>query len=315
MATAPIDVVKNEVNRTCEQFCKYAPNYKPTSSIATNQSSYMSLTYDNGNTNAAEYNGQSYTVDQMRLYFPSLHSFNGKRVAGEFLIIHTPVMGGNTLIVSVPILPTGIQSKSAMMIAKVIQDVSKKAPNTGETTQVFSKLDMSKLIPQAPFFSYTGTLPYQPFNGEVNFVVFNPLNGGFDVDPNVLNNLKGVLNPHAVSLVTREKQDYEGNVFYNKSGPSAQTEEEVVIIDCQPVDSSGEIIVPDKGDDDDGGGGGSNIDIGAFFKSDAGVILLSILLGLAFFIAIAAIMHSAFNAAGRRWDATKIVLPSAAGNK
>jgi hypothetical protein len=213
-------------------------------------------------------------------------------------------MGGNTLIVSVPILPTGIQSKSAMMIAKVVQDVSKKAPNAGETTQVFPKLDMSKLLPQAPFFSYTGTLPYQPFNGEVNFVVFNPLNGGFDVDPNVLNNLKGVIDPHAVSLVLREKRDYEGNVFYNKSGPTVQSGGDNMIIDCQPVDSSGEIIVPDKEDDD--GGGGSDIDIGAFFKSDAGVILLSILLGLAFFLAIAAIAHYVIIALGRSWDAGKM---------
>lgn len=313
MASAPIDIVKNEVKNTCEQFCKYAPNYKPTTSIGTNQSSYISLSYDNGNTNAVEYNGQSYTVDQMRLYFPSLHSFNGKQVAGEFLIIHTPVMGGDTLIVSIPILPTGVQSKSATMIAKVVQDISKKAPNAGETTQVFPKLDMSKLIPQAPFFSYTGTLPYQPFNGVVNYVVFNPLNGGFDVDPNVLNNLKGVLEPHKSSLVTRKKQDYEGNIFYNKAGPSTQKAGDTVIIDCQPVDSSGEIIVPDKGDDDGDGGGGSNV-IGDWFKSDGGVILLSILLGVAFLIAIAAIMHSAFNAIGRRWDAEKL-LTTAAGSK
>ena len=303
MASAPIDIVKNEVKRTCNQFCKYAPNYKPTSSMATNQSSYISLSYDNGSTNAVEYNGQSYTVDQMRLYFPSLHSFNGKRVAGEFLIIHTPVMGGNTLIVSVPILPTGVQSKSAMMIAKVVQDVSKKAPNAGETTQVFPKLDLSKLLPQAPFFSYTGTLPYQPFNGVVNFVVFNPLNGGFDVDPSVLNHLKGVLSPNNVALVVREKRDYEGNVFYNSDGPVVQSGGDNMIIDCQPVDASGEIVVPDNGDGDGGGDGsdGSNIDIGAFFKSDTGIILLSILFGILFFAAIAAVAHFSFIAIGRRW--------------
>lgn len=294
MATAPIDISMSSIKGKCDQFCLYSCKYTPTSSIATNQGSYISLSYDNASTSPVTYNKQSYTVDQIRIYFPSLHSYNSKRVVGEFIITHIPVMGGDPLLVCIPIKPTGIQSSSAMMLAKVIQDVSTKAPNSGETTQVFSKLDLSKMIPKAPFFSYTGTLPYQPYNGTVNYVVFNVSNGAFDIDPNVLNRLKGVITPHTSPLVARTASDHSGNVFYNKTGPVPMSQDGDIYIECAPTGASDDETTINDKDDGSDNSGSSNIDIGAFFKSDTGMILLQIMMATGIALGTIAIMHKLF---------------------
>ena len=291
MATAPIDISMSSIKGKCDQFCLYSSKYTPTSSIGTNQGNYISLTYDNGSTNPVVYNRQNYVVDQMRLYFPPLNSFNGNRVAGEFVIIHTPVMGGDTLIVCVPIKPTGVQSASAMMIAKTVQTIANKAPNSGETVQVFPNLDLSKIMPSAPYFSYTGTLPFAPFTGTVNYVVFNVTSGAFDVDPNVLNGLKGVVTPNAVAIQTRAVEDHNGNVFYNQTGPTAMSQDSEIYIECAPTGSSeDEIVVGEKEE----GGGEGDIDIAAFLKSDTGIVLIQILVAtLLVFVMILAI-HKMF---------------------
>ena len=287
MATAPIDISMASIKGKCDQFCLYSSKYTPTSSIGTNQGKYISLTYDNGSTDPVVYNRQNYVVEQMRLYFPSLHSFNGKRVVGEFVIIHTPVMGGDALIVCVPIKPTGIQSASAMMITKTIQTIAKKAPNSGETVQVFPNLDLSKIMPKAPYFSYTGTLPFSPFTGTVNYVVFNVTNGAFDIDPNVLNGLRGVITPNVVAIQKRTLESHKGNVFYNSTGPKAMSAEDEIYIECAPTgESEEEIVIGEKE-----GGGESDVDIAAFFKSDAGIILLQVLMATLLAFAIIYAIH------------------------
>lgn len=290
MATAPIDISMKSIKGKCNQFCLYSSKYTPTSSIGTNQGNYISLTYDNGSTNPVVYNRQNYVVEQMRLYFPSLHTFGGNKMAGEFVIIHTPVMGGDALIVCVPIKPTGIQSASAMMIAKTVQTISKKAPNSGETVQVFTKLDLSKLMPKAPYFSYVGTLPFPPSTGKVNFIVFNVTNGAFDVDPNVLNGLNGVITPHTIQTIQRTVRSHDGNVFYNAKGPTAMSQENEIYIECAPTGSSDEEIT--VGEKEESGEG--DVDIAAFFKSDAGIIIIQILMAtLIAFIMIYAV-HKVF---------------------
>lgn len=289
MATAPIDISMKNIKGKCDQFCSYSSKYTSTSSIGTNQGDYISLTYDNGSKNPVIYNNQNYVVDQMRLYFPSLHTFGGNKMAGEFVIIHNPVMGGDTLLVCIPIKPTGIQSASAMMIAKTIQTISKKAPNSGESTQVFPNLDLSKLIPKAPYFSYTGTLPFQPFTGVVNYVVFNVTNGAFDVDPNVLNGLRGVITPHNVKTITRSAESHSGNLFYNKTGPTAMSQESDIYIECSPTGSSEEEIVVEEKETEN-----SDLDIAAFFKSDAGIIMIQIFMATLFAFIIIYVIHKAF---------------------
>jgi carbonic anhydrase len=292
MSTAPINISMSSIKGKCDQFCLYSSKYTPTSSIATNQGSYISLTYDNGSTNPVMYNKQSYVVDQMRVYFPSLHSYGGKQMVGEFVIIHTPVMGGDALLVCIPIKPTGVQSSSAMMLAKIIQTVSSKAPNSGETVQVFSNLDLSKMIPKAPFFSYSGTLPYQPYTGNVNYVVFNVSSGAFDIDPNVLNRLKDVITPQANPIITRTTGDHSGNVFYNKTGPTSMSQESDIYIECAPTGASDDETVVNKNDDDDGGG--SDLDITAFLKSDTGMMILQILMATLLACAIIYVIHKLF---------------------
>jgi len=212
-------------------------------------------------------------------------------MVGEFVIIHTPVMGGDSLLVCIPIKPTGVQSVSAMMLTKIIQTVASKAPNSGETVQAFSNLDLSKIVPKAPFFSYSGTLPYQPYTGNVNYVVFNVSSGAFDIDSNVLNRLKGVITPQLNPIIKRTVEDHRGNVFYNKTGPTAMSQESDIYIECAPTGSSDEETVVNKhGDNDDN----NEVDVIAFFKSDTGVMIMQILIATLLACAIIYAIHKLF---------------------
>jgi len=98
-----VDISKKNVKGQCDYKCAYSFNYGTSNSIATNQGEYLSLSYENKSTPPVKYNSAEYRVDNVRIYFPSLHTFNGRQTDGELIIEHTPVTTGNKLLVCVPI--------------------------------------------------------------------------------------------------------------------------------------------------------------------------------------------------------------------
>jgi carbonic anhydrase len=235
-ATAPIDISISNIKGKCSYKCSYSFHYNNSSCIATNRGDYLSLSYDKSSSPPVVYNATNYDVEEVRLYIPSLHSYSGSKSDGELIIVHSSNIGATPLLVCVPIKSNNVSNNSSLLFQTIVDTVANNAPADGESTTVnATNYNLSDLVPNKPFFSYTATEPYQPCASTVDYIVYIPLNGALDMMPDTLTKLESIISSHPYDIKKGP------NLFYNEKGPSrtgAGSGE--IYIDCQPVGSSEE---------------------------------------------------------------------------
>ena len=244
-ATAPIDISMSNITGKCELKCSYSFKYNNSSCVATNRGDYISISYDKSSSPPVTYNTTGYDVQEIRIYTPSLHSYNGTKTDGEFVIVHTSNTGSPPLLVCIPIKSNSSQGISALFFDKLIDTVSSSAPSEGESTTVnIPKFNLTLFVPRKPFFSYTATEPYHPCSETVNYIVFDPLQGSLDIMPDTLTKLASIIQSNPYDIKTGP------NLFLNEKGPrNGDNGDGDIYIDCQPVGSSEDTtyIVTDMG--------------------------------------------------------------------
>lgn len=241
-ATAPIDISISKIKGKCDLKCAYSFHYSNSSCIATNRGDYLSISYDKSSSPPVLYNATGYDVKEIRLYIPSLHSYNDSKTDGELVIVHTSNTGSVPLLVCIPIKSNNTSSISAMFFKTLIDTVASNAPSEGEATTVnIPKFNLDLLVPKKPFFSYSATEPYQPCTENVDYIVFGPLQVSLDMMPDSLTTLQSIILSNPYDIKSGQ------NLFYNEKGPTMGGGE--IYIDCQPVGSSDESteIVTDMG--------------------------------------------------------------------
>lgn len=244
-STAPIDISISTIIGNCDLKCSYGFHYNNSSCIATNRGDYISMSYDKSSSPPVVYNSLGYDVQEIRLYIPSLHSYDGVKEDGELIIVHTSNTGARPLLVCIPIKSNNTNSVSALLFKTLIDTVSSGAPADGESTTVnIPKFNLEYLVPKKPFFSYSATEPYQPCSSDVEYIVFSPLQSSLDMMSETLTKLQ--------SIITSNPYDIKSgpNLFFNDKGPSMSGDGSgEIYIDCQPVGSSDETteVVTDMG--------------------------------------------------------------------
>lgn len=241
-ATAPVDIVNNP-NLVCDLKCEYSFKYPQSTSLnVTNRGEYLSLKTDPSNIPPVTYNADKYDVAEIRLYYPSLHSYSGKKADAELIITHNGVSSSGNLLVCVPIVTGGGGSgDSAEIFDTIISEVAKTANSPGKKTTVnIPAFSVNKFIPMKPYFSYNGTLPYSPCNGDYDYIVFSKNDGPLSMTELALESLKKLTTANGYST-HKNKQ----GVFYNKKGPSTLTGEgkDDFYMVCDPTGSEGETLV------------------------------------------------------------------------
>ena len=94
--------LKTRKEEKCKDNCSFNFSYNPNSScILTNKGDYLDIKTDGSN--KVTYNNQDITLQSVRLYSPSLHSFDGKHSDAELILRHSGANGQN-IMVSVPII-------------------------------------------------------------------------------------------------------------------------------------------------------------------------------------------------------------------
>ena len=78
-------------------------------------------------------------------------------------------------------------------------------------------------------------MPYEPCNGSYNYIVY-AVDNALNIPNDVLEKLKQITE-------NTECKINENNVFYNKNGANSKNSSDDIFIDCQPVDSDGNILV------------------------------------------------------------------------
>ena len=112
---SPVNISSTDPSiKECNIYCTYYYDYNDSSCIVSvnkndPSGNYLEIKYDlknSGTSPQVGFNGENYNVSSIRLYQPSLHTYDGQYVPAELLIFHDgpTYKGGNSkkLIVSIP---------------------------------------------------------------------------------------------------------------------------------------------------------------------------------------------------------------------
>lgn len=242
-STAPINISTKGKVDDCSLKCQFKYNYprSPATTI-TNNGNYLGLSYDKVK---VSYNDNDLRVQDIRLYVPSLHTYNGNGADGELVIRHVGM--GVSLLVCIPIVISSNKSDASKTLSFLVDSAAKRTPNVGESAVISAKdFTLNSFIPKRkPFYSYTGTLPYAPCNGEHQYVVFMPETSPVYISSKDMGLLKNILVAHDSSVKPA------GNYFVNERGavftdPNSDEGDDDIYIECHPTGAGGKPL-PDSG--------------------------------------------------------------------
>ena len=157
-ATAPIDIpTGSNVNPIKGKFtCIYDANLCSGASVTVSADlSHLSIPCSGGSSNTISFYGNPYVPSEIRIYAPSLHTYNGSRTDAEMLIVHTASSSSNAgLIVSVPITLTASSASVNSDLAAIIQAANTITANTiaiNASAPINDDINVNTFIPAKPY--------------------------------------------------------------------------------------------------------------------------------------------------------------------
>jgi len=305
-SNAPIDISIQKSSGKCDLKCAYNFKYPNSSCTATNRGDYISLSYDATSTSPVTYNAVGYNVQEIRLYVPSLHTFNGSHAVGEIMIIHVSNKGTKPLLVCVPLTEGNSSSSEATFIlSSIVTAMASNAPSEGETTNVnMNNFTMDAFVPKKPYFSYTAIQPYQPCVGDVDLIVFTPLMAKCSIDSGTLNKLNTIISENSYTTKTGPL------LFFNEKGPGSSVGDEIYI-DCKPVNQSAEETMITQSTESSSSSfsfssPSVSIDMNSILDSPAFQIFLASLLFI-FILLVFSVVTKAFSGGGSKSSGTGMI--------
>ena len=225
-ATAPRNITNSK--NTCLLKCRYMYDYGNSSCTVKNNIDNLTILYD-GATNVL-FNDVKYNVKEIKVFRPSLHTYNGNKAVAEMIIVHTGVYG-NLLVC----IPFKIGNGSHPFISSLCSNGP--CASEGSKTINVSDFNLGNIIPKSQYYSYTGTLPYGKCDGKYNYVVFDVNTGYIPSSATDLNSLTTLISKNTIKVRA-------GPVFYNKQGTTQNAfgGGGEIYIDCQPTGTDGEEI-------------------------------------------------------------------------
>lgn len=176
--SAPIDIpTKKTVNSISGRFvCVYDPNMISGEPVTLSADlSHLSIKCTTNNSSKIVFfNAGAYTPVEMRVYKPSLHTYNGVPADAELLIVHSGSSSKSSdgLIVSVPIAMGGNKRSGLNTIVASANALNAVTVAMNPSAPILSTVDVNELIPSKPFYVYNGTLPYESCGGNYYYAVF-----------------------------------------------------------------------------------------------------------------------------------------------
>ena len=139
--------------------------------------------------------GSNYNVDEIRVFSPSLHTYNGEHADAEFIIHHINNSGGKNLIVCIPISSNlGLPGNASTQLTTVINSMSKMGNNPDEGGNIQGlNFNLNNFIPNNYFYTYTATRPFYPCIKCIDYIVFEMDYGSINLSSDVLKKIKKLL--------------------------------------------------------------------------------------------------------------------------
>jgi hypothetical protein len=174
-ATAPIDIpTKGSVNPISGTFnCVYDVDMCSGASVViSDDRSHLSVNC-NGKSTVSFYDAM-YVPSEIRIYAPSLHTYNGANADAEILIVHAPGSNAKTngLIISVPVSLTGSGNPDLTAIIQAANSINVNTLSINASAPINYDVNANSFISNNPYYVYYGTLPYDSCGGNYYYAVF-----------------------------------------------------------------------------------------------------------------------------------------------
>jgi len=262
-ATAPIDLPTsggaNPISGTFN--CVYDADMCSGASVTVSDDrSHLSVNCRGGSNSDVSFYGTVYIPTEIRIYAPSLHTYNGSRADAEILIVHAPGSNAKTtgLIVSVPVSLAGSDASANSDLTAIIQAANTVNPSTltlNASAPINYDVNVNNFIPAKPYCVYYGTLPYDSCGGNYYYAAFtDPISGAGSLSTLLVDSGIVTVRP---SMKTNLQKSNTGPI--TGVGPQSPTDEyvlyELVGDDCDDDDDTDK---PSKSADN-GTGGSQNI--------------------------------------------------------
>jgi len=140
--------------------------------------SHLSIKCSGGSKSNILFYGRAYVPSEIRIYAPSLHTYNGARANAEILVVHTPgsSAGSNTnatgLIISVPVSLSRSGNSDLAAIIKAANTINPNTLTLNASAPINYTVNVNNFIPAKPYYVYYGTLPYDSCGGNYYYAAF-----------------------------------------------------------------------------------------------------------------------------------------------
>jgi hypothetical protein len=183
-ATAPIDISTNASTNPIKVgsfICSYDPDLCTGAAVSMSEDRvYLTIKCNSSNdSKVVFYGGGSFIPTEIRIYAPSLHTYNGSHTDAEMLIVHSPGSsnssnsGSSGLIVSVPIsISSNGTSTDMSAILQAANTINPGTLSVNSSAPINEDINVNDLIPAKPYYVYYGTLPYDSCGGNYYYAVF-----------------------------------------------------------------------------------------------------------------------------------------------
>jgi carbonic anhydrase len=241
---SPINISQRHSYGKCVDKCDFSFKYDNSSIKLTNKGTYLNITCDDTNNSPVTYNTRKYKVSDIRIYAPSLHTYNGAHMPCEILIIHTPVLGGNQLFVSIPVIKTsGSVNIGSTIFNAVIKNALANIPAEGNESRVdnIKNFNLNAFVPKKEYYYYTGVnFLEQPCSTTIDVICYLPYVANIGINDDVLSRLSSII--QTSNIIPKEYSETDTPKLYLNStsfrlGSESSGE---MIMDCQPYDDSAE---------------------------------------------------------------------------
>ena len=235
-----INVSQENVKGKCDLKCDYQFKYHKSNSIATNNGSQIQISYEDSGVPPVTYNNIKYNVNYITLSYPSYFLYNGNNAVGNLIIFHTSVKDSSVLLVIIPLVIAGENSKASTLLNSIINLVSTSAPNINENVTLnMSDFTLQDIVPKKPFYTVTNYY---------NFILYD-LDTAISISQSSYNNLTKIISiangtASSAQLATAKSSPQYASeivpIYYNSKGPNNLNNnvDGDIYISCQPTGNS-----------------------------------------------------------------------------
>ena len=233
---ADFNISQDNVSGECNLKCAYSFQYSNSNCVANNTGNSIVLSYDESNVPPVTYNGNKYKVSGVSIYASSYFLYNGKPAKGTINISHTPIVGGNTFLVVIPIISGNSSMPSSNILTNIINETANLAPKSGNKSVIsVENYNLNNIVPKKPFYSFN-----IPGPGDTEVITYG-VEYAITIDADTIAKLNSIIKSETYIFKAADL----GKIFYNPKGPNSSgssSGNDDIYIDCQPVNVSEETI-------------------------------------------------------------------------